>query len=107
MEATYSSETSDDIQRTTRRYIPEYITFLNYRCESLKSYPKDCFLQFIKLVYLFMTLSQMDLIICHCGENRNFPRTLHENLRCRFERRQSVQLFSPLKPTGYYMYHSL
>jgi hypothetical protein len=38
MEVTFSSETSDDFQRTTRRYIPEYRTLHNHRCESLKSY---------------------------------------------------------------------
>jgi hypothetical protein len=38
MEAIYSSETSVNIQRTTRRYIPEDSTFNNHRCENLKSY---------------------------------------------------------------------
>jgi hypothetical protein len=38
MEATCSSETSVDIQRTTRRYIPEDSTLNNHRCENLKSY---------------------------------------------------------------------
>jgi hypothetical protein len=39
MEATCSSETSTDFQRTTRRYIPEdSITLQNHRCENLKSY---------------------------------------------------------------------
>jgi hypothetical protein len=33
-----SSETSIDIQRTTRRYIPEDSTLLIHRCENLKSY---------------------------------------------------------------------
>jgi hypothetical protein len=37
MEATYSSETSVDFQRTTWRYIPEEITLYNIRCENLKS----------------------------------------------------------------------
>jgi hypothetical protein len=38
MEAKCSSETSVDIQRTTRRYIPEDGTLHNHRCENLKSY---------------------------------------------------------------------
>jgi hypothetical protein len=36
--ATCSSETSVDFQRATRRYIPEYISLHNRRCENLKSY---------------------------------------------------------------------
>jgi hypothetical protein len=36
MEATYSSETSVDNQRSTRRYIPEDGTLHNHRCENLK-----------------------------------------------------------------------
>jgi hypothetical protein len=38
MEAIFSSETSVEIQRTTRRHIPEDDTLHNYRCENLKSY---------------------------------------------------------------------
>jgi hypothetical protein len=38
MEATCSSETSVDLQWTTRRYIPEDRTLYNHRCESLKPY---------------------------------------------------------------------
>jgi hypothetical protein len=38
MEAACSSETSVDIQRTTRRYIPEDRTLLNHGCENLRSY---------------------------------------------------------------------
>jgi hypothetical protein len=37
MEATCSSETSVDSQRTTWRYIPEDRTLHNHRCENLKS----------------------------------------------------------------------
>jgi hypothetical protein len=36
MEAICSSETSDDFQQTTRRYIPEDRTLTNYRCMSYK-----------------------------------------------------------------------
>jgi hypothetical protein len=44
MEATCSSETSVDFQRTTRRYIPEDGTRLNHRCENLKSdIKKECY----------------------------------------------------------------
>jgi hypothetical protein len=38
MEATFSSETSVDIQRTTRRYIPEDRILHNHRCKNFKSY---------------------------------------------------------------------
>jgi hypothetical protein len=38
MEATCSSETSVDFQRTTQRYNPEDKTLHNHRCENLKSY---------------------------------------------------------------------
>jgi hypothetical protein len=38
MEETCYSETSVDIQRTTRRYIPEDRTLHNHRCENLNSY---------------------------------------------------------------------
>jgi hypothetical protein len=38
MEAIYSSETSVETQRTTRRHIPEDDTRHNHRCENLKSY---------------------------------------------------------------------
>jgi hypothetical protein len=38
MEAKYSSETSVEFQLTARRYIPEYSTPHNHRCENLKSY---------------------------------------------------------------------
>jgi hypothetical protein len=38
MEVTYSSETSVDFQRTTRRYIPEDRTLQTHRCENLKTY---------------------------------------------------------------------
>jgi hypothetical protein len=38
MEAIYSSETSVDFQRTTRRYIPVDSILRNHGCENLKSY---------------------------------------------------------------------
>jgi hypothetical protein len=38
MAAIFSSETSVDFQRTTRRYNPEKSTLYNHRCENLKSY---------------------------------------------------------------------
>jgi hypothetical protein len=38
MGAIWSSETSVDTQRTTRRYIPEDGTLHNHRCENLKSH---------------------------------------------------------------------
>jgi hypothetical protein len=41
MEAIYSSETSVDFQRTTRRYISEDSTVHKDRCENLKSYKRE------------------------------------------------------------------
>jgi hypothetical protein len=38
METIYSSDTSVDFQRTTRRYIPENSTLRNHRGEDLRSY---------------------------------------------------------------------
>jgi hypothetical protein len=38
MEAIYSSETSVDFQRTTRRYTPEDRTLHDHRYENLRSY---------------------------------------------------------------------
>jgi hypothetical protein len=38
--ATFSSETSVKFQLTTWRYIPEYSTLHDHRCENLKSYIK-------------------------------------------------------------------
>jgi hypothetical protein len=38
MEVICSSETLDDFQRTTRRYIPEVSTLHNHRCDNLKLY---------------------------------------------------------------------
>jgi hypothetical protein len=43
MEATCSSETSVDFQRTTRRYIPEDRTLHNHLYENLKSYLLNIF----------------------------------------------------------------
>jgi hypothetical protein len=40
MEVACSSERSVDFQRTTQRYIPEYSTLHNHRCENPKSYIK-------------------------------------------------------------------
>jgi hypothetical protein len=37
MEDIYSSEMSVDVQRTTKRYIPEDGTLHNHRCDKLKS----------------------------------------------------------------------
>jgi hypothetical protein len=53
MEATCSSETSVDSQRTTLHYIPEDRTLHNHRCENLKSYE----LQLDQNFRLFIRLS--------------------------------------------------
>jgi hypothetical protein len=47
MEAICSSETSVDIQRTTRRYIPEDGILHNHRCEKLKSYKIENYWQIV------------------------------------------------------------
>jgi hypothetical protein len=52
-EATCSSETSVNFQRTTRRYILEDRTLHNHRCENLKSYTITCQLQTVILPYIF------------------------------------------------------
>jgi hypothetical protein len=41
LEATYSSETSVDFQRTTQRIYPEDSTLHNHRCENLKGYSRN------------------------------------------------------------------
>jgi hypothetical protein len=43
METIYSTETSVDFQRATRRYIPEDRTIRNHRCENLKSHIRKVF----------------------------------------------------------------
>jgi hypothetical protein len=48
MEETFTSETSADFQRTTRRYIPADRTLRNHRCVNLRSY---------KITYLACSLS--------------------------------------------------
>jgi hypothetical protein len=45
MEAACSFETLVDIQRTTRRYIPEEIPLHNHRYENLKSYTDSIIIQ--------------------------------------------------------------
>jgi streptogramin lyase len=56
MEATYSTETSVDFQRTTRCCIPEDRTLHNHRCENLRSYVLDDFgrLWYISQIYGFL-----------------------------------------------------
>jgi hypothetical protein len=49
MEATCSSETLVDFQRTARRYIPQGRTLYNHRCENLKSY--------VSVYLLFLAIS--------------------------------------------------
>jgi hypothetical protein len=52
MEAIFSSETSVDTPRTTRRYIPEDGTLHNYRCENLKFYT---FVQCLRCIKINMS----------------------------------------------------
>jgi hypothetical protein len=54
METIFSSETSVDIQRTTRRYIPEDSPLHNHRCENFKS----CI-----SIFLLPHLKLMDLVL--------------------------------------------
>jgi hypothetical protein len=60
MEAICSYETSVDIQRTTRRYIPEDGTLYNHRCENLKSY-NEYFDIFNKIVILRIVKMSCDI----------------------------------------------
>jgi hypothetical protein len=50
MKVTCSSETSVDVQRTTRNYIPEYRTLLNHRFKNLKSLQFSILYTFVKNV---------------------------------------------------------
>jgi hypothetical protein len=52
MEAICSSETSVEIQQTTRRHIPEDDTLHNHRCENLKSYLIS--VVFLEFDFIFM-----------------------------------------------------
>jgi hypothetical protein len=58
MEAICSSEMSVDIQRTTRRHIPEDDTLHNHLCENLKS-------QIIRL--FFVLFKHLFIITLVCG----------------------------------------
>jgi hypothetical protein len=71
MEATCSSETSVDFQRTTRRYIPEDKTLHNHRCENLKLYNFIADFEFVRFwINFFRTSCQFHLI-------DKFPESLH------------------------------
>jgi hypothetical protein len=52
MEATCSSETLVDFQRTACRNIPECITLHNHRCENIKSYISMLFLGSIRFKFV-------------------------------------------------------
>jgi hypothetical protein len=70
MEATYYSETSVYIERTTRRYIPENRTLYNHSCENLISYGGSTFLRNIRKRVPDYTASQpwrCTLHIHRCG----------------------------------------
>jgi hypothetical protein len=54
MEAACSSETSVDLQRTARRYVPEDGTLHRHRCENLKSYMILSSEFFSEIFYLFI-----------------------------------------------------
>jgi hypothetical protein len=63
MESLCSSETSVDIQRNTRRYIPEDNTLHNHRCENLKSYTISVIVWFIlKNKYELLSYSPVNKI---------------------------------------------
>jgi hypothetical protein len=53
MEATCSSETLIDIQRTTPRYIPEARTVHNHRYENFKSYMLSVVILLLLFLFLF------------------------------------------------------
>jgi hypothetical protein len=53
MEATCSSETSVDFQRTALHYILEDRTLQNHLCENLKSYTVFTFIEWLALLLRF------------------------------------------------------
>jgi hypothetical protein len=61
MEATFSSETSVDFQRTAQRYIPEDRIVHNHVCENFKSYKHTprwtkMFTYFLAIIYRLLIM---------------------------------------------------
>jgi hypothetical protein len=81
-EAICSSETSVDIQRTERRYIPEDGTFPKHRCENLKSYMNFyIFLQELHCVLLMhLCLPKFITITPLLPEPPNYFETLYNSI---------------------------
>jgi hypothetical protein len=72
MEGTCASETSVDLQRTTRRYIPEDRILHNHLCEKIKSYINKCCVVNWLLSGKFLNLNDNNLAdheIPHLWEN--------------------------------------
>jgi hypothetical protein len=67
MEATCSSETSVDFQRSTFQFTPEYRTLHNHHCNNIKSYnPKEIFVEYFTpyicvSMYLYLYSPLFDL----------------------------------------------
>jgi hypothetical protein len=76
MEATYTSETSVDLQRTTRRYISEDRILHNHRCKYLKSYPPS-YLISILIASSHLRLGRPSSLISPGFRNISLPRVLH------------------------------
>jgi hypothetical protein len=85
MEATCSSGTSVDFQRTARRYIPEDRTLHGHRCESLESYR----------LHTYSLLNQCPFIET---ENSTHLITKHDSVHCPVSVQYSShsRYFSPL-----------
>jgi hypothetical protein len=71
MEATYSSETSDDFQWTTWHYIPEDKTLHNHCCKNLRSYK-------VTFVLFFFTLK----ILWHDRKSKSWSLICSRSIHC-------------------------
>jgi hypothetical protein len=109
MEAIYSSETSFDFQRTTRRYIPEDSTLHNHRCENLKSCPQSIlFPQCMRSSFTFIRNNRQNSsfvyfnfcsLTHHAWRQKVLNWMIEPQLDSRYDRRsvgQSVLVSSPI-----------
>jgi hypothetical protein len=73
MEAACSSETSLNIQRTTRRCIPKDSTLHTHRCENLKSYNifSSCPKKMLPVVFAFIHYLDYVNSSNQCGSRKN------------------------------------
>jgi hypothetical protein len=74
MEAIYSSETSGETQRTTRRHISEDDTLHNHRCENLKPYKASSNLTYIREFWTGCRLCWLRYFMVFFSPYRQMPR---------------------------------